>query len=118
MSNTTHDLVFKLTTIDAWSEAIVSGAVLPSPDDRRDGYIHLSAAHQLEGTARKYFTGVEDLCLVAFAPADLDPGLVWEASRGGDRFPHFYGDIPASAALWVAPVPLDEQGVPLLPAVT
>jgi uncharacterized protein (DUF952 family) len=106
--------VFKLTTLDEWSGAVVEGAFAGSADDRRDGFIHLSAHHQLEATAAKYFSGIEGLCLVAFDADDLGRDLRWEPSRGGDNFPHFYGALPATAAVWVRPVPLDELGAPLV----
>ncbi len=114
MSETYPSTVFKLTTLDEWSDAIVDGAFAGSADDHRDGFIHLSAQHQLEGTAKKYFTGIEGLCLVAFASSDLASGLRWEPSRGGENFPHYYGALPATAAQWVRPVPLDEEGVPVI----
>ncbi len=114
MSPSDLSTVFKLTTLDEWSNAIVEGALTGSADDLRDGFIHLSAQHQLEGTAKKYFSGIEGLCLVAFAAGDLGRELRWEPSRGGDNFPHFYGALPATAALWVRPVPIDEEGVPVI----
>lgn len=107
-------LVFKLTTVDEWSAAIVDGAFTGSPVDLQDGFIHLSTLHQVAETAAKYFGGVEDLCLVAFDAASLGTPLMWEASRGGDLFPHYYGELSAFAALWVRPVPLDAYGIPVV----
>lgn len=116
MSDPDLSTVFKLTTLDEWSDAIVEGAFAGSSDDHRDGFIHLSAFHQLEGTAGKYFVGIEGLCLIAFAAADLGNQLRWEPSRGGDKFPHYYATLPATAALWVRPVPLDDDGTPVIAA--
>jgi uncharacterized protein (DUF952 family) len=118
MTNTEPQLVFKLTTVDEWSAAIVGGTYTGSPDDLRDGFIHLSAAHQVGETAARYFSGVEDLCLVAFNSIDLGQSLTWEVSRGGDKFPHFYGQLPATDAIWVRPVPLDENGKPIVESLT
>lgn len=109
-------LVFKLATLDAWSEAVVAGAFAGSPDDQRDGYIHLSSPTQIAATAKKYFAGLDDLCLIAFTVADLAPGLKWEPSRGGELFPHYYGILDAADAQWVRRVPLDEDGVPVITA--
>ena len=114
MSEPQSPLVYKLTTVDEWSMAIVTGIFAGSDDDERDGYIHLSAAGQLGETAKKYFSGCEDLCLIAFEAAELGQSLVWEPSRGGQLFPHYYGPLPALSALWVRPVPLDPQGVPIV----
>jgi uncharacterized protein (DUF952 family) len=51
---------------------------------------------------------------------ELEPGhgqgaLRWEPSRGGDVFPHLYADLPVAAVKSAVPVPLDDDGVPILP---
>lgn len=105
-------LVFKITTIQAWREAVAGGAFTGSPDDARDGFVHLSAADQVPATAEKYFRSVSDLVLVAFRAEDLTDAVKWEPSRGGALFPHYYGALPTGAARWVRPLPLDETGLP------
>ena len=109
---TRNELVYKITTADAWALAVRSGSFEGSRDDVRDGFVHLSAQHQLAVTAQRYFTGVDGLVLVALVPVQLGDGLRWEVSRGGDLFPHYYGPLPVSAAHWVRPLPLDLIGVP------
>ena len=115
MSSQSPTLVFKLTTAGEWRAALGCGVLAPSPDDVRDGFIHLSAAHQVAQTAGKYFIGVADLVLVALRAGDLSASLRWEVSRGGDLFPHLYAALPVTAALWVEPIALDAAGIPLLP---
>jgi len=105
-------LVFKITTAAAWAEACVAGSFAGSADDVRDGFIHLSDAAQLTDTANKYFSRRPDLVLVAFRASDLSRKLVWEPSRGGALFPHYYGALPVAAACWSAPLPLDMNGRP------
>ena len=46
-------------------------------------------------TAARHFATAENLVLVA-VDAEAVP-LRWEPSRGGDLFPHLYGDLPMSA---------------------
>lgn len=58
---------------------------------------------------------MKNLILVAFAAGDLGDGLKWEPSRVGDLFPHLYGPLPTSAALWTKPLPLGADGVPVTP---
>ncbi|MGC2602738.1 MAG: DUF952 domain-containing protein, partial [Rhodomicrobium sp.] len=41
--------------------------------------------------------------------------LRWELSRGGDLFPHLYGDLPIAAVKSVTALPLAEDGIPILP---
>ncbi len=43
------------------------------------------------------------------------PALRWEPARGGDLFPHLYGDLPIDAVKSVAPIPLGEDGIPIIP---
>jgi uncharacterized protein (DUF952 family) len=109
-------LVFKITTAAQWRAAVSNGAFAGSRDDARDGFIHLSAGHQLLGTLAKHFSGQSDLMLIAFEARDLAPGLKWEPSRGGDVFPHLYTPLETRHALWAKPLVLDSGGVPKLPA--
>ena len=107
-------LVFKILPEKAWFGACKSGAFAGSSDDIRDGFIHLSAAHQLAGTLAKYFHGQTDLVLVAYRTKVLGPALRWEPSRGGDLFPHLYAPLPTASALWQRPLHLGPDGVTIL----
>ena len=102
--------IYKICPASDWNEAENRGAFNGSPADRQDGFIHLSAAHQVRETARRHFAGQEALVLVAFEAEDLGAKLKWEASRGGDLFPHVYGVLPAGLARWVKPLPLGAEG--------
>ena len=74
--------------------------------DRRDGFIHLSAAYQVRATAQKYFSGKADLVLISVAQENFGPSLKWEASRGGELFPHIYGPLQLDAMGEAVPLPL------------
>jgi uncharacterized protein (DUF952 family) len=115
MTKTRAELVFKICREAEWAEARESGCYTGSGDDARDGFIHLSTAGQLVGTAGKYFRGIEGLVLVAFEPAALGEALKWEPSRGGALFPHLYAPLPVAKALWASPLPLAADGVPVIP---
>ena len=108
--------VFKVAKRNAWSEACRIGKFTGSADDARDGFIHLSALHQLSGTLARHFKGGTDLVLIAFESSELEEDLKWEASRNGELFPHLYAPLPASAARAIRSLVLDENGVPVLPA--
>ena len=105
--------LFKILTAVDWQNAVAAGVFRGVAVDQKDGFIHLSADHQARETAARHFSGVADLVLVAFAETSL-ARLKWEPSRGGDLFPHVYGDIPTDAAAWVKPLPL-ENGVHRFP---
>ena len=103
-------LIYKLVTAAQWGDAIAAGRFSGAPVDIADGYIHFSAAHQVRETAAKHFAGQRDLLLVAFDPATLGPALRWEASRGGDMFPHLYAPLDPADAVWAKPLPLRANG--------
>lgn len=112
-------VVYKIATREEWDAALRAGAYEGSPDDLRDGFVHLSAAHQLRRTAEKHFAGRDGLLLLdvsVAALATLRPGaLRWERSRGGDLFPHLYAAMPCDAVARVRALAQDDQGVPLIP---
>ena len=98
-------ILYKIVSSAEWRDALAAGVFNGSAVDLKDGFIHLSAAHQLRETAAKHFAGQEGLLLVAFRESDL-AGLAWEPSRGGDLFPHVYGVIETRLAASALPMPL------------
>lgn len=104
--------IYKIAPRSLWRQAIAIGSFTGSPHDVADGFIHFSTAAQAPETARKHFSGVPDLVLIAVPVDGFGDELKWEPSRGGDLFPHLYAPLPVSAALWVRPLPLDTDGVP------
>jgi uncharacterized protein (DUF952 family) len=108
-------LTFKIMTTTEWAAAEVAGRYTGSAVDRRDGFIHFSAAHQVAETAFKHFRHQDDLVLVAVDAAALGAKLVYEPSRGGDLFPHLYGVLPTTAVAWVKPIVTKPDGTHALP---
>jgi pimeloyl-ACP methyl ester carboxylesterase/uncharacterized protein (DUF952 family) len=97
-------LVHKIVDREAWAHA--SDPWPGAEVDLRDGYIHLSAGHQVEGTLLRHFAGRRDLLVLGIDPGHLPPGtLRWEVSRGGERFPHLHGPLPRSAVVRLREVP-------------
>jgi beta-hydroxylase len=91
------DIAFKILSRADWRAALAEGRYDGSAADRADGYIHLSAADQLEATAAKHYAGQADLMLVEVDLTALGDALIWEPSRGGALFPHIYGPLPVAA---------------------
>jgi uncharacterized protein (DUF952 family) len=110
MRETYKSLIYKICPTPIWEKACADGCYIGSTDDRRDGFIHFSAVSQIYGTLEKHFKGQSDLLLIGVNPAQLGQALKWEPSRGGQLFPHLYGKLPISAALWARPIPLDLDG--------
>jgi uncharacterized protein (DUF952 family) len=99
--------IYKICTRSEWRAAERNGRYGGSGLDRRDGFIHFSTAVQAGETAAKHFAGQIDLMLVAVDAGALGPALKWERSRGGDLFPHLYGELPLAAVRWAKP--LDDE---------
>ena len=80
------------------SEGFLTG----SPDDLRDGFIHLSTREQLKTTLERHFAGEQGLVVLEIDATTLNPGLKWEPSRGGALFPHLYERLSMDAVVRVA----------------
>jgi uncharacterized protein (DUF952 family) len=107
--------IYKVLSEATFEEAARKGHFAGSPDDLRDGYIHLSAAHQLEGTLAEHFHSQAGLVLLALDAERLEADLKWEASRGGALFPHLYAPLDLAAVLWVEKLPIGQDGHHILP---
>jgi uncharacterized protein (DUF952 family) len=90
-------LIYKICPENLWREAERLGVFTGARVDVQDGFIHFSTAAQVRETAAKHFGGRGDLLLIAVDSKVLGPALRYEPSRGGDLFPHLYGDMPLSA---------------------
>jgi uncharacterized protein (DUF952 family) len=110
MATDDSPFIYKVCPAAEWRDAVVAGAYRGSAVDLRDGFIHFSTGAQLAETLRRHFNGQRDLVLVAVAPGDLGDHLRWEPSRGGDLFPHLYGELPVALARHVSPIEIDDEG--------
>ena len=107
--------IYRIVSSADWSAASAGGAFHGSDHDRRDGFIHFSAAHQVAETAAKHYAGQRELLLVSVSSERLEellPGaLRWEISRGGAAFPHLYASLPLAAVTRVEPLPRRDVAV-------
>ena len=110
------DKVYKIVTAGEWRAIRAAGVFRGSLDDWRDGFIHLSSQAQAEETARLKFAGKGELRLLTVDAEALGEALRWEPSRGGDLFPHLYGDLPLSAIVSIEPLTVGEDGAYVFPA--
>lgn len=92
---------FKILTADQWAQFEGEGVFHGAPVDLADGYIHLSAIDQLQGTLDKHFAGQAGLVIAEVDLTALGRAIRWEVSRGGALFPHCYAPLPLSAVLRV-----------------
>ena len=98
-------LIFKIFRPDEWAALRKDGQTVGAPIDLADGYIHFSTASQAEETAAKHFANAGDLMLIAVEAEPLGDDLKWEASRGGQLFPHLYRPLRMQDVHWAQPLP-------------
>ena len=91
------DTAYKILTPEQWAQFQADGVFHGAPVDLTDGYIHMSAADQVQGTLDKHFAGQTALVIAEVDLAVLGDSIKWEASRGGALFPHIYGPLPMAA---------------------
>jgi uncharacterized protein (DUF952 family) len=94
--------IFRIFRLTEWQTFVASGLFEGGADDRRDGFIHMSTAEQVEGTRAKHYANVGQLVLAAFDADALKDTIRWEVSRGGALFPHVYGALPERALIGAA----------------
>ena len=104
------NLIYKIAPASLWRKAQDKGRFDGAPVDIADGCIHFSTAEQAEATAAKYFSGKDDLLLIAVDTKQLGGGLRFEPSRGGALFPHLYSALPLDAVVFAKPLPLLPDG--------
>lgn len=116
MNEPSDSVVYKICRREEWLRANELGELVPSADDSRDGFVHLSRAGQVRGSLDRHFAGQTDLVLLAVRVERLPEGLLrWEASRGGQLFPHLYGRVAPASVEQVFDLPLDVHGAHGLP---
>lgn len=107
--------IYKICDAAAWHQAERDGVYRGSADDFRDGFIHFSTAAQVAGTLAKHYAGKAHLKLIAVDAERLGDALRFEISRGGDLFPHLYGDLDLDVVGWVTDLALRPDGSHAVP---
>lgn len=62
-----------------------------------EGFVHCSFTGQLAGTLEAHFADADEVTLLRLGRAALGDALKLEPSRGGETFPHLYGEVPEAA---------------------
>ena len=107
--------IYKICSASAWREAERQGVYRGSEVDLSDGFIHFSAATQVESTARKHFAGQKALFVIAIDADALGDKLRWEPARDGALFPHLYDELDLAAVIKVLDMPLRSDGSHQIP---
>ncbi len=109
------EFIYKIASPDAYRVFSTTGVFPGMPVDTEDGYIHFSTAAQLAETLRLHFAGQGDVVLFSVRTDALGSALRWEPSRGGQLFPHLYGELPVSAVGQQASIAVAADGAVALP---
>jgi uncharacterized protein (DUF952 family) len=111
-------VLLHLTGEREWAAAVASAEGEYRGDTLdADGFIHLSAPHQVLGPANGLFHGRTDVVLLVIDEARLGPGadVRWELGAapgdGAELFPHLYSALPVGAVVCVEPMRPDADGV-------
>ena len=76
-----------------------------------EGFVHLSFADQVAGSANRHCGEAGELLAVELDPVAIGAEIRVEDSYGsGAAFPHAYGPIPVAAAVAVHPLDRGEDG--------
>ena len=88
--------IYKVLTLQEWERAQASGVIITDLD-KKDGFIHLSTATQLNATLSLYFSKDESVVLLQIDHAQTHGQLRFEAPipprNRTSSFPHYYGDL-------------------------
>jgi uncharacterized protein (DUF952 family) len=109
-------IVYKVMSAAELQQMQRDGVFHGSPADIADGYIHLSCRSQVAATLDKHFSGIDGLMLAAVDLSGLGDTVRWEASRGGQLFPHIYGLLPVGAVVSVTMLERTPDGAVRFPA--
>jgi uncharacterized protein (DUF952 family) len=107
--------IYKVSSREIYEASLAAGSFVGQPIDLQDGYIHFSSAAQLGETIRLYFAGLGDQVLFQVPAAPLGDALRWEASRGGDLFPHLFAELPMASVSNLALLDVPADGLVILP---
>lgn len=92
--------IYKVLTVEQWEQAKISGSIITELD-KKDGFIHLSTAAQLNATLALYFAKEKTAVLLQIDHSQIHDKLKFESPvPPGNRtssFPHYYGDLNTNA---------------------
>jgi uncharacterized protein (DUF952 family) len=105
-------LLYHLAVGAEWERAQALGEYRRSTIDTtldEEGFIHFSFAHQLQGTADKFYRGRDDIVLLVIHPDRVGAEVRVEGG-GSQKYPHLYGPLPVDAVITTHSVPMATDG--------
>jgi uncharacterized protein (DUF952 family) len=110
-----QDAIYHLALEQDWREAVERkmpyGRSTLGKSQAEVGFIHCSFASQVETIAQLFYRDRADVLLLVIDQSRVDAEIrIEDTDRGNDQFPHIYGELPISAVVRVAAIPLREDG--------
>lgn len=98
--------IYKIFRADEWAQLRRDKITKGAPIDIADGFVHFSAADQVQATADAHFAELDGLFLLSCDADAFGDALKWEVSRGGAKFPHLFRELRLEDVEWAQPLPL------------
>lgn len=98
------DPIFHAAMPDDWAAAFQTGEYTMSTRGQtldEVGFIHLSTRDEVEATANRFYSDVDQLVLLTVDPLKVPSEIKWEPPAPGvdTLFPHIYGPLPIAAVV-------------------
>lgn len=107
--------VFHIALAAEWRAAQARGLYEGSALCRRDGFIHMSTREQVPATLARFFTGRDDIVLLAIETGAIADRLRWDDVPGAGVFPHYYGALAVDRIREIGPLGPGADGVHVIP---
>ncbi len=104
------NMIYRIAAPEALAVAARTGAYGGEAFDKADGFIHASTRAQLAGTLAAHYADADRLAVAVIDLEAVSDLVRWETSRGGEDFPHIYGDLPWSAVRAVHLLKKEDDG--------
>jgi uncharacterized protein (DUF952 family) len=101
--------IYHITHRQAWERAQQLGSY-HSDTLVKEGFIHCSTREQLIRTANRYYLGQVDLVLLCIDTSRVAVDIRYEASVGGEEFPHIYGPLEITSVHQIAALDPNQDG--------
>ena len=87
-----NSFVYRILHSDEWDDFKRKKVFYGNDLDKKSGYIHLSEKKQLKKTINIYFKK-KKVVILKIDTEKLKEKILWETSRGGEKFPHLYDSL-------------------------
>ena len=95
-----NNFVYRILNLEEWVNFKKKKVFRGNHLDQSSGYIHLSSKDQLRKTIDIYFKE-KKIVILKIETKKLKKKIVWEISRGGEKFPHLYDKLNIESVVGV-----------------